>query len=345
MATAAGLGTRDLAVRKLLQRALSLFGVVLYYTGLAPLVIWLNRRTPKVLLYHACEPVESDFIRGLDSNTTPDAFAGHLEFLQERYQVISLAALEDGPIPDRAVVITFDDGYRSVYEAAYPLLHARGMPATVYLVTTVVDNPSLVWVNALNWLLHHHPGTCAPIAHRVLRAPVAFRSPREHVLHAQAHYDAARIDAALAEMWQESEIEPTAFAMEAELYLTTAQIRELTLKGWSFGSHTARHPNLRCLDDSQRRRELETALRFISGVGGQPSLAYPFGEFDSDTRRLAVSLGHSTVMQVGGVNRPLQLTAVARVPVTAESRAAFFAEMEIVTPLLAWAKRLTERNR
>ena len=319
--------------------------MVLFHTGLAPLVIWLNRRTPKVLLYHACEPVESDFIRGLDSNTTPDAFAGQLDFLRERYQVIPLAVLEDGPIPDRAVVITFDDGYRSVYDVAYPLLDARGMPATVYLVTTVVDNPAVVWVNALNWLLHRHPETCAPIAHRLLRTPVAFRSAREHVLYAQAHYDAALIDAALAEMWQESEIEPTAFATEAGLYLTTAQIRELTLKGWSFGSHTARHPNLRCLDDAQRRAELETALRFISGVGGRPSLAYPFGEFDADTRRLAVSLGHSTVMQVGGVNRPLQLTAVARVPVTAESRAAFFAEMEIVTPLLAWAKRLTGRNR
>ena len=218
------------------------------------------------------------------------------------------------------------------------------MPATVYLVTGVVDRPTLVWVNALNWLLHRHPGICAPIARRLLRTPGAHPSAREHVLHAQAHYDPALIQAALAEMWQALGIDPAAFGAQAGLYLTSAQIRELTLRGWSFGSHTARHPNLRCLDDPQRRAELETALRFIEGVGGRPSLSYPFGEFDADTRRLAVSVGHSTVMQVGGVNRPLQLSAVARIPVTAESRAAFFAEMEIVTPLLAWAKRLTERN-
>jgi peptidoglycan/xylan/chitin deacetylase (PgdA/CDA1 family) len=328
-------------VRTLLRRVLTLFGVVLYHAGLAPLVIWLNRRTPKVLLYHACESVESDFIRGLHSNTTPHAFAEQLDFLRERYQVIPLALLEKGPIPDRAVVITFDDGYRSVYDAAYPLLAARGMPATVYLVTDAVDNRILVWVNALNWLLHRHPGICAPIAQRYLRTPIESRSPREHVLHAQDHYDAGSIEAALAEMWEASGIDPAEFAAEAGLYLTTAEIRELTVKGWSFGSHTARHPNLRCLDDSQRRAELETALRFIAELGGRPSLAYPFGEFDSGTRRVALSLGHRTVMQVGGVNRPLQLTAVARVPVTAESRAQFFAEMEIVTPLLAWAKRLT----
>ena len=331
-------------MRTLLRRVLTLFGVVLYHAGLARVVIWLNRRTPKVLLYHACEPIESDFIRGLGSNTTPHAFAGQLDFLRKRYQVIPLALLEDGPIPDRAVVITFDDGYRSVYEAAYPLLAERGMPATVYLVTAVVDNPVLVWVNALNWLMHRHPEICGPIAHRHLRIPIPFRTAREHVLHAQAHYHAPSIEAALAEMWRESGMDPTAFAAEAGLYLTSAQIHELMAKGWSFGSHTAHHPNLRCIDGPQRRTELETALEFIADVGGRPSLAYPFGEFDADTRRLAVALGHRTVMQVGGVNRPLQLTAVARVPVTATSKAAFFAEMEIVTPLLAWAKRLTERT-
>lgn len=318
--------------------------MILYHTGLAPLVIWLNRRAPKVLLYHACQPLESDYLRGLNSNTTPDAFAGHLDFLQRYYQVIPLAQLERRAIPDRAVVITFDDGYRSVYDAAYPLLRARGMPATVYLVTAVVDNLALVWVNALNWLLRRHPGICVPIAHRVLRAPDTFRSAREYVLRAQTHYDGASIEAALAEMWQHTGIEPQALAAEARLYLTTAQIRELTLNGWSFGSHTARHPNLRCLSAPECRAELEEGFRFIAGIGGRPSLAYPFGEFDSDTQRIAVSLGHTSVMQVGGVNRPLQLTAIARVPGTATSRAALFAEMEIVTPLLAWGKRLIERN-
>ena len=318
--------------------------MALFYTGLAPFIIWLNRRTPKVLLYHACEPVESDFVRGLTSNTTPEAFAAQLDFLQERYQVIPLALLEEGQIPDRAVVITFDDGYRSVYEAAYPLLGERGMPATVYLVTAVVDSPIFVWVNALNWLLHRYPGICTPIAHRLLRTPVALRSARDQVLYAQAHYEAASIEAALAEMWRECGIDPTTFATKAALYLTTGQIRELALQGWSFGSHTARHPNLRRLNDAQRRAELETALEFIEEIGGRPSLAYPFGEFDADTQRLAVSLGHTTVMEVGGVNRPLRRTGVARIPVTAKSRAAFFAEMEIVTPVMAWAKRLTQGN-
>ncbi|MGH7894135.1 MAG: polysaccharide deacetylase family protein [Candidatus Binatia bacterium] len=38
-----------------------------------------------------------------------------------------------GELPRRAVVITFDDGYRSVYDEAFPVLCEHGMTATVFL--------------------------------------------------------------------------------------------------------------------------------------------------------------------------------------------------------------------
>jgi peptidoglycan/xylan/chitin deacetylase (PgdA/CDA1 family) len=37
------------------------------------------------------------------------------------------------PFPDRSVVITFDDGYQTVYEKAFPVLQRHGMSATVFL--------------------------------------------------------------------------------------------------------------------------------------------------------------------------------------------------------------------
>src|SRR5213078_60716 len=114
-------------------------GMLLYWLHLHPLVIWLARRRTRILLYHACEPTESDFIRDLESNTPPD-------------RVVPLDALERGAPGDRAVVITFDDGYASVYANAFPRLRRLGLPATVYLTTDVVDNRALIWINELNWL-------------------------------------------------------------------------------------------------------------------------------------------------------------------------------------------------
>lgn len=56
------------------------------------------------------------------------------------YQTVSLAALLDWllhsqPLPEKAVLITFDDGYESVYQEAWPHLRARGFGFTVFLIT------------------------------------------------------------------------------------------------------------------------------------------------------------------------------------------------------------------
>jgi len=52
-----------------------------------------------------------------------------------------LAALTKGqPLPPKAVVITIDDAYRSIYEVAYPRLRKYAVPFTVFVATDPVDN-------------------------------------------------------------------------------------------------------------------------------------------------------------------------------------------------------------
>jgi peptidoglycan/xylan/chitin deacetylase (PgdA/CDA1 family) len=51
----------------------------------------------------------------------------------------ALAALRgERPIPPRAIVLTFDDGYENFYEYAYPVLRRYRFPAIVYLVAGLV---------------------------------------------------------------------------------------------------------------------------------------------------------------------------------------------------------------
>lgn len=87
---------------------------------------------------------------------TPELFRQHLDILQkEGYQVISLeqyASFLEGKstIPNKSVVITFDDGYESFYTYAYPELLKRHMPATNFIIVSLVGNlqeplPRLTW--------------------------------------------------------------------------------------------------------------------------------------------------------------------------------------------------------
>jgi hypothetical protein len=124
----------------LLRVGLHWLGVLVYVLRLHRFVFWLNRRNPTVLLYHACETDESDFIRDLGCSTKPADFERQLDYLMRFYEVEPVSVLLSENVPDRAVAITFDDGYRSVYERAYPALKSRGLPASLYLVTSAVDN-------------------------------------------------------------------------------------------------------------------------------------------------------------------------------------------------------------
>lgn len=73
-------------------------------------------------------------------STGVDDFRRNLDLLERWGATVlplgrAVAALAAGTLPDRAVCLTFDDGYASVVETAWPILRARGMPATLFVVS------------------------------------------------------------------------------------------------------------------------------------------------------------------------------------------------------------------
>ena len=84
--------------------------------------------------------------------TTPEVFKKHMAILADQgYRVIGLdTAVEllrgnnngvQENIPNKQVVITFDDGFLDFYTEAYPVLARYGFTATVFLPTSYIGNP------------------------------------------------------------------------------------------------------------------------------------------------------------------------------------------------------------
>ena len=75
-------------------------------------------------------------------------FASQMAYLARfGYTVLSmdqvLACLRgQAPVPDKAVALTFDDGYENFYEYAWPVLQKHGFPALVYLISDLLGQPS-----------------------------------------------------------------------------------------------------------------------------------------------------------------------------------------------------------
>ncbi|HYY33521.1 MAG TPA: polysaccharide deacetylase family protein, partial [Gaiellaceae bacterium] len=90
-----------------------------------------------VLTYHAIERGPAPLC------VDPRLFREHLDCLAEAgarmFTVSQLAAaLRAGDLPERAVALTFDDGFASVADEAAPLLAERGLTATVFCVAGYV---------------------------------------------------------------------------------------------------------------------------------------------------------------------------------------------------------------
>ena len=291
-------------------------------------------------MYHACEEAESDFIRGLSINTTPARFAAQLDFLRKYYQVVSLTSLGGDGQPDRAVVITFDDGFRSVYEHALPMLRARSLPATCYLVTDRIDDRSSIWINELNWFLRRHRAvTRRLVAHRL--GISRFCSMPNFLQAIIDRYDPEVIADLLAEL--RTRLAPAGGTLGRTdwLYIGRHEIEEMSRDGFTFGNHTGSHAVLPRLDEAACREEIRRAQAVLGGLPRAiVSLAYPFGRYDEAVLSIARDLGYTTLMEVEGDNDPLDRLHVGRLNVTSFSPAVLFARMEVVARIKPRIKRL-----
>ena len=101
-----------------------------------------------VLSYH---DIRDDVARQGDVDphaVSTQNFAAHLDWLHGNgYTAVDLDDVEAAsrgvrPLPERAVLLTFDDGLRSVYTHAFPLLRAYRFPAVIAPVTGWVDLPA-----------------------------------------------------------------------------------------------------------------------------------------------------------------------------------------------------------
>ncbi len=111
-----------------------------------------NLRTLRVpiLMYHyirVAPPDESKirYDQGVDLSVPPWEFDAQLEWLAVNgYHPIRLMdlayALESGaPLPEKPIVLTFDDGYADFYQAAFPRLKNFRFPATVFVLSQFAD--------------------------------------------------------------------------------------------------------------------------------------------------------------------------------------------------------------
>jgi peptidoglycan/xylan/chitin deacetylase (PgdA/CDA1 family) len=206
-------------------------------------------------------------------------------------------------------VVTLDDGYRSNYEQALPILQELGCPATVFVIVEPVGTGGVPWPQRLHAVIHQAMASelCLPstpgegAAHVVRRFDL--RSPQDR--------DAARkalkvLAGALDNPDREAFIAYVAGAVVPRsdvrvggevAMLSWEQVRELDRRGVTIGSHTMTHPRLGCLDAASVAREVVESRRALEAALGHDVrlFAYPFGrwaDISAEAKRAVIAAGY-----------------------------------------------------
>ena len=262
-------------------------------------------RSLTVLAYHRVIEYAHPGFGSLRRNVsaTPGEFASQMEYAARRLDPISLDRLADfargeADLPRRALLVTFDDGYRDNLEQALPIMERFGINPTVFLATDHIGTDRPFTWDAAAWCFEYT---------RLVRADlpvVGHRSwatlgEREAVLGAWVEAlkglpDADK-DEAVARLPEVLEVEMPAGAF-AGLYLSWDEVRSMAAAGVSFGGHTRRHPILTRVSPEGARAEIEGCRDHLAAELDGPPIAFAYpngghGDFDAGTVALLAGAG------------------------------------------------------
>lgn len=260
-----------------------------------------NARLGIGLLYHSIAPLSGDPARELVAPHGARLFESQVQFLRERYRVVSAADLPDAAAGRGArqkvpVAITFDDDLRSHTQIAAPVLLRETVPATFFLCGASLDRPTSFWWERLQRA--HDAGV------RGVAEVAGVSSSHEFSLHELGEAFEAmpprKRDHASERLLE------LAGPDSPETGIAAEDVRRLAEAGFEIGFHTLRHDRLTDLDDdglqfalTRGRDRLETA------AGREVTLiAYPHGRADG---RVAAA-ARSACYRRGYTDRPEAVT-------------------------------------
>ena len=273
--------------------------------------------TACVLLYHRINDTATTYPAGIDDAD----FRDQMQHLKDEWHPMSLDDLADGArasaLPDRAVALTFDDGYLQHLTVVAPVLANLGLPATFYVTTAQLDHEAEFYWDTLDRVLLDGDHGTVPDDLDLFEdgswtRPTATEGERRaaHRALVELLYDAseavrANVVGRLAQ-WCGRALEPRS----THRRLTSDEVRSLSaIPGMAVGAHTHHHLRLPGQDNRTVWREINGSRESLESLLGQgvTSFAYPFGEYDGRSRSAAASAGFDYAVTVDAA--PMTSTA------------------------------------
>ena len=214
---------------------------------------WANRKGLRILMYHRFEDGAQ-----LDRQC---------EHIRAHYAPVSMSAvagwLQHGrPLPQNALAITVDDGYRDFLTVGYPVFVRHRIPATVFLVSDFLDGKRWLWTDVVRYAVENAGVSKAEIELSSSRMSIDLESHAsrsaaivwiKEAVKRLSRADQLEVVARLPQALQSRMPESLPAAIQP---LAWDEVRAMAEEGLvEFGAHTRTHPILSSLTSAEELRD------------------------------------------------------------------------------------------
>lgn len=243
----------------------------------------------KILMYHGIikKPLDVRDWCFLDESS----FIKQAKFLKQHFDIISLSEavdlIKNRKITGTKVVITFDDGFQNNYDVAFKILSDLELPATIFIVSGLVNTTKSIWYCLLNHAISEtRKKLLSWDDERFDLSDTESKSRSSSALQTMLkRYPQNQLIIYLNGILEDLEFDILDDFEPGSPYriLDTRSIKDMVSSNIiEFGAHTESHSILSLISRESQKSEIRRSIDFVSDVTGNTCkfFSYPNGQIE-----------------------------------------------------------------
>ena len=195
-------------------------------------------------------------------------FEDDIDYILKQTSPISLFDLLDflktgRPLPKKAFLLTFDDGFREMHDFVAPILLEKGISATFFINSAFIDNKELSYDHKASLLAEYSQKMMASrlktkLKHLLQKNKLEFNDIKSAILSIQYHQKHL-----LDEIAHFMNIDFNHYLLKNAPYLTSNHVKKLIKDGFTIGAHSIDHPLYSSLSVEDQLYQTIESVKFI----------------------------------------------------------------------------------
>ncbi len=278
-------------------------------------------------------------------------FSADLDFLLKHYKPVTPADIiksieQNNALPKKSFLISFDDGFREVYEIIAPILEQKGVPALFFINPEFIDNKELFYRCKISLLInelvkHNQESAFANIFYDTLQ--IKNKSLNEIKISLK------KLDQSTAEILNKLAVKIN-FSFDEYLkakqpFLTKQQLISLHKKGFFIGGHSMSHPYYNKLSLQEQVAQTTASCSFVNELLSVNNCCFSFPHTDVGISQQFFEQTRATIPLFFGIqNQKEELENKILHRFNAERPEVNFADQVKGLSTMMWLQKLTGRN-